>query len=102
MALYLTGYILGAIGLGTLAAALNKLLRGRPRIFRTAMLTALLLLAQFWIADVLHALQIEDIRPQAHLLTPYFWTLGIARVAAGTIVGTICGHWIINKLVRPN
>jgi uncharacterized membrane protein len=102
LALYFAGHILGAIGLGTLAAALNRLLDGRPRIVWTAVLTALLLLAQFCLADFFLAWRTEMLHSQAHLLTPYFWKLGAARIISGTILGTLCGHWIISKITRAD
>jgi hypothetical protein len=96
--LYFVGYTVGALGLGTLSAALIKLWWGRLYHIRIAILTALLLSLQLC-SELPSWLLTSKINPQ-YKVAMLFWMISIGKIVAGTCFGTLFGHVTIARLMR--
>jgi uncharacterized membrane protein YeaQ/YmgE (transglycosylase-associated protein family) len=87
--------LLDALGLGTLAFAIERTLWSSSRLSRGLAWTAALLMAKFIMDEYLLALMSDAYRMQrdAPLGMLAFW-----KIAIGTPVGAFCGRWLTKPI----
>jgi hypothetical protein len=91
---WIADFLFDATGLGVLAFALNRLLRGTPSFLRGLAITSLLVIGKCFLVDVLPMMLVSK-----GAVAP-FWILVRPRIVIAIGAGTACGYWLISRIAK--